>query len=216
MLPAITLVDTNPRMVSAWQSTFDEFPEIKVVYGSLLDQKVDAWVSPTNSRGSMDGGLDAQIKHVLGAGVQAKVWREIGRLHGGKLPVGHAVRVLTGRGLPSHLISTPTMSGAADDVSATMNVALACGAALHASEQLFALGLIRSVAMPGFGANTGRVPPEVCASLMWMVYRLCSHRRFESFAEMRQTLEGELGDLTRAPLSRPRPPKRSLLAWLLG
>jgi O-acetyl-ADP-ribose deacetylase (regulator of RNase III) len=216
MLPDITLVDTNPRMVAAWQSTFDEFPEVRVVHGSLLDQRVDAWVSPTNSRGSMDGGLDAQIKHTLGAGLQARVWREIGRNYGGKLPVGHAVHVLTGRVIPTYVISTPTMAGATDDVSATMNVALACGAALHAAEQLSANGLIRSVAMPGFGASTGRVPPEVCASLMWMVYRLCSHRQFSCFAEMRQTLESELGDLTRSPLSRPRPPKRSLLAWLLG
>ena len=54
----VILVDVNPKMVEAWKSTFEENLEVEVVQGSLLDQKVSAWVSPTNSRGHMGGGVE--------------------------------------------------------------------------------------------------------------------------------------------------------------
>src|SRR5207249_11152298 len=82
MLVQVTLVDINPRMVQAWRATFEENPEVEIVQGSMLEQTVDAWVSPTNSRGSMDGGLDAIIKNHLGAKIESQVQKEIGRQHG--------------------------------------------------------------------------------------------------------------------------------------
>ena len=53
----VVLVDINPKMIAAWRSTFEENPEVEIVEGSMLAQRVDAWVTPTNSRASMDGGL---------------------------------------------------------------------------------------------------------------------------------------------------------------
>ena len=54
---------------------------------------------------------------------------------------------------------------------------------------------IRSVALPGLGANTGQVPVEICADLMWTGYDLFRWRQFPNFAEMRKALEEILGDL---------------------
>ena len=70
---------------------FADLPEVQVVQGSILDQKVDAWVSPTNARGSMDGGVDAVIKKHLGAGIQKKVQKQIANQFDGTMPVGAAV-----------------------------------------------------------------------------------------------------------------------------
>ena len=56
-------------------------------------------------------------------------------------------------------------------------------------------GSIRSVALPGLGANTGQVPVEICADLMWTGFSLFRRRSFEDFAQMREALEMELGDL---------------------
>jgi len=195
-------------MVEAWKSTFEENPEVEIVRGSMLEQPVSAWVSPTNSRGSMDGGLDAVIKKHLGPKIETSLQQQIIRQHGAlALPVGHAVCVPTGQMQPRYLISTPTMVGSSEDISDTLNVALACAAAFQAVhiQNSAEPGSIRSVALPGLGANTGKVPVEICADLMWTAYQLFREREFDDFGAMRATLEEILGDLN--PMSSKPPPK---------
>jgi O-acetyl-ADP-ribose deacetylase (regulator of RNase III) len=145
----------------------------------------------------MDGGLDAAIKAHFGPAIERRVQAEIRRLFGGLLPVGHATCVPTGTTRPSFLISTPTMMASSEDISDTLNVALACAAAFQAvhMQNARAAGSIELVALPGLGANTGRVPVEICADLMWTGYNLFRRRAFDNFAEMRAALEEELGDL---------------------
>jgi O-acetyl-ADP-ribose deacetylase (regulator of RNase III) len=197
MLVRVTLVDVNPKMVAAWRSTFEENPEVDIIAGSMLDQKVTAWVSPTNAKGSMDGGLDAVIKKHLGPKIETAVQKEIARLHGGSMPVGYATCVETGADMPRFLISTPTMGASSEDISDTLNVALACSAAFQAVHMQNArlAGSIRAIALPGLGANTGKVPVEICADLMWTAYNLFREREFTDFAALREALEEELGDL---------------------
>jgi len=207
MLVKVVLVDINPKMVQAWRTTFEENPEVEIVQGSMLEQPVSAWVSPTNARGSMDGGLDAIIKNHLGAKIESQVQKEIGRKHGGFLPVGHATCVPTGLDVPRFLISTPTMHASSQDISDTLNVALACAAAFQAVHMQNALepGSIRSVALPGLGANTGRVPAEICADLMWTGYNLFRDRVFTDFAALREALEEQLGELDPSPKPKKKP-----------
>jgi len=193
----VVLVDINPKMIKAFRETFEENPEVEIVQGSMLDQKVSAWVSPTNSHGSMDGGLDAVIKNQLGQKIEQALKKEIASKYGAILPVGHATCVPTGRPSPRFLISTPTMVKSSEDISDSLNVALACAAALQAVHMQNAKepGSIQSVALPGLGANTGRVPVEICADLMWTAYRMYLDKAFTDFKEMRAALEEELGDL---------------------
>jgi O-acetyl-ADP-ribose deacetylase (regulator of RNase III) len=197
MATKIVLVDINPKMIAAWRSTFEENPEVEIVAGSMLAQRVDAWVTPTNARASMDGGLDAAIKGHFGPAIETRVQAEIRRRFGGLLAVGHATCVSTGAARPGFLISTPTMAASSEDISDTLNVALACAAAFQAVHMQNARepGTIESVALPGLGANTGRVPAEICADLMWTGYSLFRRRAFDDFAAMRAALEEELGDL---------------------
>ncbi len=206
MLVKVVLVDVNPRMVEAWRSTFEENPEVEVAHGSMLQQDVDAWVSPTNSKGSMDGGLDAIIKGFLGPKIESRVQQEIARVHGGFLPVGHATCVPTGAAVPRYLISTPTMHTSSEDISDTLNVALACAAAFQAVHMQNARdpGSIRSVAMPGLGANTGRVPVEICADLMWTGYNLFRDRVFTDYPALRSALAEQLGEIEPSPAAKPK------------
>ena len=98
---------------------------------------------------------------------------------------------------PRFLISTPTMVASSEDVSDSMNVALAAAAAFQAVHMQNATnpGSITSIALPGLGANTGRVPPEICADLMWTAYDLFRSAQLPDFQTMRAALEGLLGDL---------------------
>lgn len=210
----VVLCDVNPKMVAAWRETFEENPEVHVVHGSMLDQSVSAWVSPTNSAGRMDGGLDAVIKGFLGAGIEKSVQKAIHQRYQGAMPVGHATCVSTGRPQPRFLISTPTMVSSSEDVSDTMNVVLAAGAALQAVHMQNAAvpGSIASIALPGLGANTGRVPPEICADLMWTAYDLFREAQLPDYATMRAALEellGELGPTTQKGAYKKSFPKAS-------
>lgn len=193
----VLLVDINPKMIKAWRATFEENPEVEIVQGSMLEQRVDAWVTPTNAKASMDGGLDAAIKGHFGPSIEKRIQAEIRRQFGGVLRVGHATCVATESKQPAYVISTPTMTGSSEDISDTLNVALACAAAFQAVHMQNARepGSIQSVALPGLGANTGRMPTEICADLMWTGYNLFRRRAFEDFIAMRAALEAELGEL---------------------
>ena len=193
----VVLCDINEKMVKAWRDTFEENPEVEILQGSLIEQQTSAWVSPTNAAGRMDGGLDLVIKRFLTDKVEKLVQQQIKQDYGGKLPLGRTTCVPTGKTMPAFLISTPTMVGSNEDISDTLNVALACAAAFQAVHTQNAKdpGSIRSITLPGLGANTGRVPVEICADLMWTAYNLFREKSFTDFAQMRAALEEELGDL---------------------
>jgi O-acetyl-ADP-ribose deacetylase (regulator of RNase III) len=197
----VVLVDINPKVVQAWKSAFSDTPEVQVVRASILDQDVDAWVTPTNARGSMDGGVDAVIKRHLGGQIEKRVQQEIAHLYQGMLPVGCATCVPTGVAAPRFLISTPTMVSSSEDISETLNVALACAAAFQAIhlQNHRQPGSITSVALPGLGAATGRVPVRVCANLMWTGYTLFGDYEYPDFSTMRAALLDQLGGLGEMP-----------------
>ncbi|MEV7005047.1 macro domain-containing protein [Streptosporangium sp. NPDC051022] len=208
----VVLADINAEVVRAWRAAFADTPEIEIHQGSILDRHVDAWVTPTNSRGRMDGGVDAAIKRYLGAGIQLRVQRAIRDEFGGALPVGSAVCVSSGAVNPKFLISTPTMVQSAQDVSETLNVALACAAAFQAVHMRNERepGSIGSVALVGMGAATGQVPPRVCANLMWTGYTLFNDYRFRDYDDLRTTIREQLDDIESRPEERVRinPPGR--------
>ncbi|MDT0469258.1 macro domain-containing protein [Streptomyces gibsoniae] len=210
----VVLTDINTAVVRAWRAAFADMPEMEIRQGSILDEDVDAWVSPTNSRGRMDGGVDAVVKRYLGAGIQLRVQRAIRSQFAGALPVGSAVCVPSGAVKPRFLISTPTMETSSHNVSETLNVALACAAAFQAIHQQNkkAPGSIRSVALVGMGAQTGRVPARVCANLMWTGYTLFNDYSFEDYDDLRSTIAAQLDDIESAPVDkrvRIAPPKRA-------
>ncbi|TVL91319.1 Appr-1-p processing protein [Streptomyces sp. SAJ15] len=210
----VVLTDVNTSVVEAWRAAFADTPEIEIREGSILDEEVDAWVTPTNSRGRMDGGVDAAIKRHLGAGIQLRVQRAIRDRFAGRLPVGSAVCVPSGAVNPRFLISTPTMESSAQNVSETLNVALACAAAFQAIhlQNREAPGSISSVALVGMGAQTGRVPARVCANLMWTGYTLFNDYSFEDYDDLRGTIIAQLDDIENTPAEkrvRIAPPTRS-------
>ncbi|MFI5911404.1 macro domain-containing protein [Dactylosporangium sp. NPDC051541] len=203
MTVRVVLCDVNAKVVQALMSAFADERDVEITKGSILNQRVDAWVTPTNSHGVMSGGVDAAILGQLGPGIQLRVHRAIRDGFGAALPIGAAVCVPSGAANPKFLISTPTMHAQAENVRHTLNVALACAAAFQAvhMQNERAPGSITSVALVGMGAATGKVPPQVCANLMWAGYTLFGESTFDDYAELRQTVTEQLGDIETRPAS---------------
>jgi O-acetyl-ADP-ribose deacetylase (regulator of RNase III) len=196
----IRIVDLNPSIIDVAKRVFEDVPGVEIYLGDMIHQQVDAWVTPTNSRGIMSGGLDLAIKNYLGYGIQDAVRKEIKEKFGGYLPVGRAVVVhcpSTGGDFPRFLVSTPTMEGENDDLRRTRNTAWACAAAFQAIYELNEKSgePIKSIAIPGLGAGTGRIDPEICAELLLVGFRLFKRKRYTSFEEMSDALNEELGDI---------------------
>jgi hypothetical protein len=54
------------------------------------------------------------------------------------------------------------------------------------------------------GAATGRVPPQVCANLMWSGYTLFNDHYFRDYGDLRTTIREQLGEAESRPQERFR------------
>lgn len=128
-------------------------------------------VSPANSFGFMDGGLDLAIRERLDVDIQTKIQNEIGAHHNGELPVGQCHITDTGNSSWPRLAVVPTMR-IPMDVSGTLNVYYAFRALLIAVAESHQRGaIIRSVLCPGLGTGIGGVNPTNCAGQMAYAFR---------------------------------------------
>ena len=170
----ITLIDLDPVLIDAWEAEFK-------AYGSMVeprrcdyfDEPADCIVSPANSFGYMDGGLDRAIMYELGDHIERRVQAAISAEHHGELPVGSAVIVETGHESWPLLVAAPTMR-VPEDVSNTVNAYLAFRAILlaiarfNAGEQK-----IHSLVCSGLATGIGKLSPSQCAVQMRMAYEAC-------------------------------------------
>lgn len=165
-LTQVTVVGTDGALVAAWSVEFAAYPTVRVVHGSIFDSDANTLVSPANSFGIMDGGLDGKLRDYFGESVEKGVRERIREQFHGELPVGLAAVVETGHARHPYLISAPTMRYPAD-VSHTVNAYLATKATLHAAA---AHPAQLSIAIPGFCALTGGMSPTQVARQMRIAY----------------------------------------------
>jgi O-acetyl-ADP-ribose deacetylase (regulator of RNase III) len=167
----LVFVDLQPSVVAAWKAAFAGYPEVSVRAGSIFEVECDALVSPANSFGFMDGGLDLLISHFFGWHVQERLQELIRNKHHGELLVGTAEIVPTDHPRIPYVISAPTMR-VPMILDETVNVYLATRAViLLVRHGRFpdgrAIGdVVRTIAVPGMGTGVGRVPPAICARQM--------------------------------------------------
>ena len=91
------LVDADAEVASALQAAFTPFPEVQVCHGDLLSVAEHCVVSPANSYGFMDGGIDRELLSFFGPPLQQRVQEAIAERPEGFLPVGaRFVEIRTG------------------------------------------------------------------------------------------------------------------------
>jgi O-acetyl-ADP-ribose deacetylase (regulator of RNase III) len=171
--------DLNPEVVNAVSEVFKgcENIDLDAKCESILNvAKVDAIVSPCNTTGRMDGGIDQQYLNFFPPGLQAEIyrayssWKYRSFTAPGIVPVGHAVTVPTHFPNIPYLISAPTMEWPPGDVSQTENAFMAMAAILGECSENF----LSVIAMPGLATLTGKMAPKVFAKQMYDAYMWAS------------------------------------------
>jgi O-acetyl-ADP-ribose deacetylase (regulator of RNase III) len=171
----IVLAAVEEALARAWEAFCGDVPDVVVHRGSILDVDCDAVVSPANSFGFMDGGVDALYREFFGSEIQMRVRQAIHERHHGELVVGTAEIVETGHQRIPYLIAAPTMR-VPMILRESVNPYLATRAALllvrfgmlwsGAESGRSIADVVHTVAFPGMGTGVGRVSPAVCARQM--------------------------------------------------
>ncbi len=168
----IILSAVQTSLAKAWITFCGDLDCVNVYQGSILDVECDAIVSPANSFGFMDGGIDGVYMDYFGNEIQLKVRRQIFDHHHGELLVGDATIVETDDDKIPFLIASPTMR-VPMILNESVNPYLAARAVfLLVKHGKFKTGKykgeciadrVKVVAFPGLGTGVGRVGFNTCA-----------------------------------------------------
>lgn len=168
----IILTSVEDALADAWEGFCGDLPFVSVHRGSIFDLSCDAVVSPANSYGFMDGGIDMLYSEVFGWDVQERLQAVIREKHHGELLVGAAEIVETNYPTLPFLIAAPTMR-VPMILQHSVNPYLAARAVLLLVKHgTFTHGrnagkpvadFVNSIAFPGLGTGVGRIGPNTCA-----------------------------------------------------
>ena len=167
----IILAGTQKDLINEWKRFFKDVPFVSVYHGSIFDNPCDAIVSPANSFGFMDGGLDLALSKYLGWHIQERLQALIKSKYDGELLVGQAEIVATDNSHFPYLISAPTMR-VPMVLKDSINPYLAMRAILllikkgKFEDNSLISNTIKTVAISGLGTGVGCVSPTMCARQM--------------------------------------------------
>ncbi len=178
----ITLVAKEAGLAYAFHQAVKGLDDVTVFEGSIFDVEADAYVSPANSFGFMDGGIDAWYTWRFGASVQDNVRMAILKHWQGELPVGAAEIASTADDEVPFMIAAPTMRVPKVLGSDSINSYLAMRAAIMCVrsgrfkdgpfEGQAISDHVKSIVVPGLGTGVGKVPFSMAAFQMCEAIRL--------------------------------------------
>ena len=167
----LLLVDPIDSLCEEWRKAFLDFPEVKIHNTTFENIKnYDYLVSPANSYGLMDGGVDRVITAYFGRNLQKKVQKIIKEEYFGEQPVGTSIIVSTGHRDHPYLAHTPTMR-VPSDIRGTTNVYTAMSAMLRTIKLHKSRKGGKTILCMGLGTLTGKMSFESAAYQMQLAYR---------------------------------------------
>lgn len=164
----IKLVAINLELIKEWKECFEGIENIEFIHDDITTVACDAIISPANSFGFMDGGLDLALSHRFGWGVQTDLQKQIGLLDERELLIGKSLTIETKDKQVPYLISAPTMRVPMSfNIASSVNAYLAMKAILIACKKNTN---IKTVAIPGLCTGCGRMPANIAAKQMFLAY----------------------------------------------
>ena len=189
-LQKLYLIDSKPELCEKWKQVFSRYPEVEVLRGDYFQQSADAIVSPANSFGIMDGGLDLAIRNELGFQVETDIQEVIVNKYHGEMPIGSAEIINTNHDNWSYMIAAPTMR-IPENIAFTLNAYNAFRAiliAINSFNDSKPNRPIKSLICSGLGTGIGSMEPVKCAAQMRAAYKLINEpARISSFEEIHKS-----------------------------
>ena len=180
----IKLVHVSSDLGAAWKNDFEEENNITVIDANITTVSCDAIVSPANSFGFMDGGLDYALSERFGWHLQETLQEQIKNLDERELLIGKSITLETGDTQVPYLISAPTMR-----VPMSFNIATSVNAYLAMKAILIAClknKHIKTVAIPGLCTGCGRMPAHIASHQMFLAFDEVINgnvKKYKSFGE---------------------------------
>lgn len=156
----IIIVDRKSEVISALHRAFTDqdaelFDMVEIRQESIENIDADVIVSPANSFGNMDGGVDAAITNLIGFKTVKRLENEILKDWHGELPVGSSITLkCEPESKYDYLISAPTMR-VPENVVHTTNAYVAFRAALIAAKKLDVETILVPCFCTGWGGMSG-------------------------------------------------------------
>ena len=92
----IYLRDKNIHIVNAWKKAFCGDSNVEVSCGNIFDLTADAIISPANSFGFMDGGIDLVYSEYFGWNMEKELQKHIRNEFFGEITEAYGFPVLRG------------------------------------------------------------------------------------------------------------------------
>jgi O-acetyl-ADP-ribose deacetylase (regulator of RNase III) len=184
----VVLFDINEQICDGWEREFKDYEDVIVFNGPLEDiPAVDCLTAAGNGFGIMDGGMDAAMAFQF-PDVVSNVRDGVSAEFYGEMPVGTSMIVPTGDETIPWLAYTPTMRFprpiTGEAVYDSFRAALLAVKRFNRDQMVEALNeldddddlddlevpMIKSIASPGLGTNTGNVKPFLAAKMMRLAY----------------------------------------------
>ncbi len=153
-------------MITAWDRVFFDTSDVEIEHGNILDFAEDTIVSPANSYGYMDGGIDKVYRDHFGIEIEKSVQDAIRKTGETYLPVGSAVIVNTNNLRVPLMIVAPTMF--LPEAVKPQNCFFAMSAILNIYTKH--KKKIENIYCPGLGTGVGQVEPIDSAKEMKSAY----------------------------------------------
>lgn len=141
------------------------FENIEAKCEDIFAEPCDCLVSPANSFGYTDGGIDQSYMNKFGKEIETKVKGIIANRPMKELLVGETILVDTKNHEFPNLLIAPTMREPGP-IAENIDVYLASKAAF-----IRAKGKFNTLVMPGMGTLTGKVREDVAANHMLTAYK---------------------------------------------
>ncbi len=173
----IQLVDLNQPLVDEWNKQFKDCIDVTTHCDSIFNVPTDCYVSPANSAGFLDGGIDDKIRKFYDKRYvyfQDAVHNAIIKDYDGELLVGQAIYfpIFTFDDRLPDLIVAPTMRVPMKLPQDSVNIYLAMRGILLKLKSLQPIGsrVVNSISISGLGTGIGKVPYDICAKQMKQAY----------------------------------------------
>jgi O-acetyl-ADP-ribose deacetylase (regulator of RNase III) len=172
------LCDQNPAMIESWKEYFDEYnssdtpdnfvfihDNIVNLLNSMKDKEDITIISPSNSFGDMQGGIDLVYYNYFGYELEELVQKTILEQKAGELLVGDSIIIPIPHYKNMALIVAPTMR-VPMNISESVNVYLAFRSILLTLQHTN----FKNIIVPGLGTGIGKLSPNISAKQMETAY----------------------------------------------